>query len=84
VHQVPKSAVQLLKDAAGGSLDLASVQFRSDRSYQVVKVAEPDSLKVDDAVYMAGFPVSNVKGFDAHLAGFYTYPVATPYFSSQS
>jgi Tfp pilus assembly protein PilF len=56
VHQVPKSAVQLLKDAAGGSLDLASVQFRSDRSYQVAKVAEPDSLKVDDAVYTAGFP----------------------------
>jgi tetratricopeptide (TPR) repeat protein len=56
VHQVPKSAVQFLKDAAGNSLDLASVQFRSDRTYQVSKVAEPGSLKVDDAVYTGGFP----------------------------
>jgi serine protease Do len=56
VHQVSKSAVQFLKDAAGNSLDLASVQFRSDRTYQVAKVAEPGSLKVDDAVYTAGFP----------------------------
>jgi tetratricopeptide (TPR) repeat protein len=56
VHQVSKSAVQFLKDAAGNSLDLASVQFRSDRAYQVAKVAEPGSLKVDDAVYTAGFP----------------------------
>jgi tetratricopeptide (TPR) repeat protein len=56
VHQAPKSAVQLLKDSAGKSLDLASVQFRSDRTYQVAKVAEPDSLKVNDEVYTAGFP----------------------------
>jgi tetratricopeptide (TPR) repeat protein len=56
VHQVPKSAVQFLKDAAGNSLDLASVQFRSDRTYQVAKVANLDSLKVDDALYTAGFP----------------------------
>jgi serine protease Do len=56
VHQVPKSAVQFLKDAAGNSLDLASVQFRSDRTYQVAKIAEPGSLKVDDMVYTAGFP----------------------------
>jgi lipoprotein NlpI len=56
VHQVPKSAVQFLKDAAGNSLDLASIQLRSDRTYQVAKVAEPNSLKVDDAVYTAGFP----------------------------
>jgi hypothetical protein len=54
VHQVPKSAVQFLKDAAGNSLDLASVQFRSDRTYQVAKVSEPGSLKADDAVYTAG------------------------------
>jgi tetratricopeptide (TPR) repeat protein len=56
VHQIPKSAVQLLKDSAGKSLDLASVQFRSSRTYQVARVADPDSLKVDDAVYTAGFP----------------------------
>jgi serine protease Do len=56
VHQVSKSAVQFLKDAAGNSLDLASIQLRSDRTYQVAKVAEPGSLKVDDAVYTAGFP----------------------------
>jgi tetratricopeptide (TPR) repeat protein len=56
VHQVPKSGVQLLKDSAGKALDLASVQFRSERSYQVAKLAELDSLKVNDAVYTAGFP----------------------------
>jgi tetratricopeptide (TPR) repeat protein len=63
VYQVPKSAVQLLKDSAGKSLDLASVQFRSSRTYQVAKVADPDSLKVDDAVYTAGFPKGQGFGF---------------------
>jgi tetratricopeptide (TPR) repeat protein len=56
VYQVSKSGIKLLKDSAGNSLDLASVQFRSNRSYQVATVAESNSLKVGDAVYTAGFP----------------------------
>jgi tetratricopeptide (TPR) repeat protein len=56
VHQFPKSGIKLLKDSAGSSLDLASVQFRSDRTYQVAKVAEPGRLKLGNAVYTAGFP----------------------------
>jgi serine protease Do len=56
VHQVSNGAVQLLKDSAGNSLDLAIVQFRSNRNYPVAQVAEPGSLKVDAAVYTAGFP----------------------------
>jgi tetratricopeptide (TPR) repeat protein len=57
VYQVGQSAIKLLKDAGGNKLDLAIVQFRSSRSYPVAQVAEPGSLKVDDDVYTAGFPV---------------------------
>jgi Flp pilus assembly protein TadD len=56
VHQVSNAAVQLLKDSAGNSLDLAIVQFQSNRNYPVAQVAEPGSLKVGAAVYTAGFP----------------------------
>jgi tetratricopeptide (TPR) repeat protein len=56
VHQVSNGAVQLLKDSAGNSLDLAIIQFRSNSSYPVAQVAEPGSLKVGAAVYTAGFP----------------------------
>jgi tetratricopeptide (TPR) repeat protein len=56
VYQVARSNIKLLKDDAGKFLDLAIVQFRSNRSYPVAQVAEPGSLKVDDAVYTAGFP----------------------------
>ncbi len=55
VHQVAKQAVQLLRDSAGNSLDLAIVQFKSNRSYQVAQVADPDRLKVDDTVHTTGF-----------------------------
>jgi tetratricopeptide (TPR) repeat protein len=51
-YRVPVASVKLM----GGDLDLAIVQFRSNRSYPVAQVAEPGSLKVDDAVYTAGFP----------------------------
>jgi tetratricopeptide (TPR) repeat protein len=51
-HRVPVTSVKLM----GGDLDLAIIQFRSSRSYPVAQVAEPGSLKVDDAVYTAGFP----------------------------
>jgi tetratricopeptide (TPR) repeat protein len=56
IYQVAKSNIKLLKDDAGNFLDLAIVQFRSNRSYPVAQVAEPGSLKVDDDVYTAGFP----------------------------
>jgi tetratricopeptide (TPR) repeat protein len=51
-YRVPGTSVKLM----GGDLDLAIVQFRSNRSYPVAQVAEPGSLKVDDDVYTAGFP----------------------------
>jgi tetratricopeptide (TPR) repeat protein len=51
-YQVKKSAIKLL----GSDLDLAIIQFRSSRNYAVAKVAAPGSLKVEDAVYTAGFP----------------------------
>jgi tetratricopeptide (TPR) repeat protein len=56
IYQVARSNIKLLKDDAGKFLDLAIVQFRSNRSYPVSQVAEPGSLKVDDDVYTAGFP----------------------------
>jgi tetratricopeptide (TPR) repeat protein len=56
IYQVAKSNIKLLKDDAGQFLDLAIVQFRSNRSYPVAQVAEPGSLKVNDEVYTAGFP----------------------------
>jgi V8-like Glu-specific endopeptidase len=56
VYPFYKSDIKLLKDAAGNNLDLAIIQFRSNKSYQVAQVAEPGSLKVDDEVYTVGFP----------------------------
>ncbi len=55
-YQVGRSAIKLLKDAGGNKLDLAIVQFRSSRNYAIAQVAEPGSLKVEDAMYTAGFP----------------------------
>jgi tetratricopeptide (TPR) repeat protein len=51
-YRVPVNSIKLM----GGDLDLAIVQFHSNHSYPVAQVAEPGSLKVDDAVYTAGFP----------------------------
>jgi tetratricopeptide (TPR) repeat protein len=51
-YPVRKAAVRLLSD----DLDLAVIQFRSDRNYAVAKVAAPGSLKVANAVYTTGFP----------------------------
>ncbi len=56
IYQVARSNIKLLKDDAGKFLDLTIVQFRSNLSYPVAQVADPGSLKVDDAVYTAGFP----------------------------
>jgi tetratricopeptide (TPR) repeat protein len=56
IYQVARSNIKLLKNNAGKFLDLAIVQFRSNRSYPVAQVADPGSLKIDDDVYTAGFP----------------------------
>jgi tetratricopeptide (TPR) repeat protein len=53
-YVVPVQGVKLL----GKNLDLAMVQFRSSRNYEVAKVANPDSLRTDDIVYAAGFPAT--------------------------
>ena len=39
-----------------GSVDLGLVQFTSSHSYQVVQIAESESLSIGDPVYVAGFP----------------------------
>jgi tetratricopeptide (TPR) repeat protein len=52
-YSVKKPAIKLL----GEDFDLAIIQFRSNRNYAVTKVAAPDSLKVEDDVYTAGFPL---------------------------
>jgi tetratricopeptide (TPR) repeat protein len=51
-YQVQKSAIKFL----GGELDLAIIQFRSSRNYNVAKVSASDLLKNNDKVYTAGFP----------------------------
>jgi tetratricopeptide (TPR) repeat protein len=51
-YKVKASNVKLL----GSDLDLAIIQFRSNRNYTVAKFAAPGSLKVEDDVYTAGFP----------------------------
>jgi tetratricopeptide (TPR) repeat protein len=51
-YQVQQSAIKVL----GNDFDLAIIQFRSSRNYMVAKVAASENLKVEDAVYTAGFP----------------------------
>ncbi len=64
-YQVSAKSVKLL----GDGLDLAIVQFRSDRGYPVAIVAEPGSLKVEDAVYTSGYPAEQPGfSFNAGLA----------------
>jgi S1-C subfamily serine protease len=53
-YRVRAANVRLLGDK--NDLDLAIIQFRSDRNYAVAKLAAPGSLKVEDDVYTAGFP----------------------------
>jgi Flp pilus assembly protein TadD len=45
----------------GQDLDLAVIQFSSSRSYPVVKVAALGKLKLNDAVFTAGFPLESRK-----------------------
>jgi tetratricopeptide (TPR) repeat protein len=51
-YSIRGSNIKLLRDG----LDLAIIQFRSNRNYAVAKVSTTGSLKVDDEVYTAGFP----------------------------
>jgi tetratricopeptide (TPR) repeat protein/S1-C subfamily serine protease len=51
-YQVKKSSIKFL----GNNLDLAIIQFRSNRNYSVAKMSAPGSLKTQDKVYTAGFP----------------------------
>jgi tetratricopeptide (TPR) repeat protein len=52
-YQVKKSSVKFL----GNDLDLAIIQFRSNRNYSVAEMSAPRSLKTRDKVYTAGFPI---------------------------
>jgi tetratricopeptide (TPR) repeat protein len=51
-YKTSKKTIKLL----GSKLDLAIIQFRSNRNYAVAKVSTPGSLSVGDIVYAAGFP----------------------------
>jgi tetratricopeptide (TPR) repeat protein len=51
-YQVKKSSVKFLDN----DLDLAVIQFRSNRNYSVAKVSTSGNLNVKDNVYTAGFP----------------------------
>jgi tetratricopeptide (TPR) repeat protein len=52
-YRVRASSIRLLSS----DLDLAIIQFRSNRNYAVAKLVAPGSLKIDDDVYTAGFPL---------------------------
>jgi tetratricopeptide (TPR) repeat protein len=52
-YRVNGAAVRFL----GENLDLAIVQFRSTKSYEVAAVAPVDSLKASDVLYTSGFPL---------------------------
>lgn len=51
-YLVKKSSIKML----GNDLDLAIIQFRSNRNYAVAKMAAPDSMNTNNPVYTAGFP----------------------------
>jgi tetratricopeptide (TPR) repeat protein len=51
-YQVQKSSIKIL----GNNLDLAIIQFRSNRNYKVAKISNTEKLKVNDNIYTAGFP----------------------------
>jgi tetratricopeptide (TPR) repeat protein/S1-C subfamily serine protease len=51
-YRVKALSIRLL----GNDLDLAIIQFRSNRNYAVAKMATTGNLKTEDEVYTAGFP----------------------------
>jgi tetratricopeptide (TPR) repeat protein len=52
-YRVKAASVKLI----GTDLDLAIVQFRSDRKYPVASIGNTSLLKAADVVYTAGFPL---------------------------
>jgi S1-C subfamily serine protease len=56
IHQVSISGVKELDS----DLDLATVQFRSSRSYKVAQIANQNTSKVDSRIYTIGFAVQQV------------------------
>jgi S1-C subfamily serine protease len=54
-HQVTISGVKKLDS----DLDIATIQFRSAKSYKVAQIANQNISKVDDKVYAAGFLVQS-------------------------
>jgi tetratricopeptide (TPR) repeat protein len=53
-YRVKAASVKLI----GTDLDLAIVQFRSSRKYQVAQLVLAGGLKITDVVYTAGFPLA--------------------------
>ncbi len=53
-YRVTATSVKLI----GTDLDLAIVQFRSNRKYPVVQLGTANTLKANDVVYAAGFPLA--------------------------
>jgi tetratricopeptide (TPR) repeat protein len=54
-YKVPHDSIKLL-GSSDNIVDLAIMQFHSNRNYAVTKLATPGSLKIDDQVYASGFP----------------------------
>jgi tetratricopeptide (TPR) repeat protein/V8-like Glu-specific endopeptidase len=58
-YQVPRKSIKLLGNDQQPKLDLAIMQFRSDRRYAVAQLAAPASLNKFDTIYATGFPSSS-------------------------
>jgi tetratricopeptide (TPR) repeat protein len=54
-YTVPNGSIKLL-GSSSNIVDLALIQFRSNRNYAVVKLAASGNLKVEDEVFTSGFP----------------------------
>jgi hypothetical protein len=54
-YKVSDQSVKLL----GKNIDLAMIQFRSNRAYPVALVADPGSFKEGDPVYTSGYPAES-------------------------
>jgi S1-C subfamily serine protease len=52
-HPVTAAAVKVLPN-----LDLALIQFQSDRNYPVATLGNSDSIAIDEPIYTAGFPAT--------------------------
>jgi tetratricopeptide (TPR) repeat protein len=53
LHKVKNTAVKILPN-----LDLAIIQFQSDKNYPTAIMGDSDTIKIDEPVYAAGFPVT--------------------------